>query len=357
VSYTLRLHTCPLINGCFTGSAVVWPGPDTRPIYLTQFDEPYRLVDAVHVHSVGPFAKAELRLNLGRRWRRFRRALTEARRLKADLYHLHDPELIPLGLLLKATTRARVIFDCHENNTAYLRQKFHLPPVLRSSLTVAMGVFERLAARTFDAVVTADQGVAQLYRDRFGARRVQTIHNFPDLDLFLSQPLDAGANRPYDLVYHGTIPRYHLDVAFVVAEELRRRGRQTRWLFFGKCPQSDWAQAEARRRGLDADFTIDPNLVPHEQVAGRVIQAGSVLFPCRICRSFNIIFRPSSSNLWRWGCPQFSAICRRAGRFVGDGACALMVPPADYAAYADAIIACLMILRCGAPWAARAAGV
>jgi glycosyltransferase involved in cell wall biosynthesis len=305
---------------------------------LTQFDEPYRLVDAVHVHSVGPFAKAELRLNLGRRWRRFRRALTEARRLKADLYHLHDPELIPLGLLLKATTRARVIFDCHENNTAYLRQKFHLPPVLRSSLTVAMGVFERLAARTFDAVVTADQGVAQLYRDRFGARRVQTIHNFPDLDLFLSQPLDAGANRPYDLVYHGTIPRYHLDVAFVVAEELRRRGRQTRWLFFGKCPQSDWAQAEARRRGLDADFTIDPNLVPHEQVAGRVIQARIGFIPLPDLPKFQHNIPTKLFEFMALGMPTVLSDLPPSRPFVGDGACALMVPPADYAAYADAII-------------------
>ena len=42
------------------------------------------------------------------------RVLDKALELNADLYHLHDPELIPVGLKLRKDGK-RVIFDCHED--------------------------------------------------------------------------------------------------------------------------------------------------------------------------------------------------------------------------------------------------
>ena len=43
-----------------------------------------------------------------------RRVLQKALILDSDIYHLHDPELIPIGLKLKSLGK-KVIFDIHEN--------------------------------------------------------------------------------------------------------------------------------------------------------------------------------------------------------------------------------------------------
>lgn len=44
-----------------------------------------------------------------------RKAYQAARKLDADVYHFHDPELIPVGFLLKRATAARMIYDMHED--------------------------------------------------------------------------------------------------------------------------------------------------------------------------------------------------------------------------------------------------
>lgn len=317
-------------------SSLAEAGYDTH--LLVQLPEPYREVNGVHMHSLGAVQRNTLGLRAGRRLCLLAAAAERARRLRARIYHLHDPELIPLGLWLKATTGARVIFDCHENNAAYLRQKRYLHPLLRRALALGMETIEWLAGRSFDAIVTADRGVAELYRGRFGARRVITIHNFPHLDLFLRQPTGDDCQRPYDLVYHGTIPRYHLEVAFRVAEALRERGARMRWLFFGKCPEVAWARAEAARRGFAEDFTIDDNLVPHDQVAARVLQGKVGFIPLPDLPKFQHNIPTKLFEFMALGMPTVLSDLPPSRPFVGDGACAVMVPPDAPGAYAEAIL-------------------
>lgn len=344
---------------------------------LVQLDEPERIVDGVHVHSIGPMAKQKLGMRAGTRLRRFVAAERLARRLQADVYHFHDPELIPLGLWLRLVTRARVVFDCHENNTGYIQQKHWLHPWMRRLLVLGMSGLEFAAARCLDAVVAADEGVAQIFRQRYRARSVVTLHNFPRLDLFPARAATAPRalatvvaargsasgvgtvsgghgtlatrvaapaareDKEFDLVYHGTIPRYHLEVAFAVAESLRRRGVRARWLFFGKCPEAKWAQAEIERRGLQSDFTLDPVPVPHDDVARRVRQARIGFIPLPDLPKFQHNIPTKLFEFMQLGMPTVMSDLPPSRPFVGDGACAVLVPPDDYEAYAAAIEALL----------------
>src|SRR5699024_8412156 len=54
----------------------------------------------------------------------------KAKKLKADVYHFHDPELLPIGWLLKRKNNT-VIYDIHEDYVTSILQKEYMSPFFR----------------------------------------------------------------------------------------------------------------------------------------------------------------------------------------------------------------------------------
>jgi len=109
--------------------------------------------------TVVPFAKRKNRLAriLASPGSMFRLALKQ----KASLYHFHDPELIFTGVLLKVLGK-KVIYDIHEDNVAFTRQKTYLPPLLGYIASWMVSWVERLARSLFQIVVAETY-----YKERF----------------------------------------------------------------------------------------------------------------------------------------------------------------------------------------------
>ena len=125
-----------------------------------------------------------------------------ALRQKATVYHFHDPELIPVGLALKALTRARVIYDIHEDYPQQVLSKGWLPAWLRPWIARGMAGLEGLAARVFDGLVAATPTIAQ----RFPASKTVVVRNFPLLEELASARSGLPyTQRPPRVVYIGGI--------------------------------------------------------------------------------------------------------------------------------------------------------
>ncbi|SBV32777.1 Glycosyltransferase WbpH [uncultured Sphingopyxis sp.] len=122
-----------------------------------------------------------------------RRVGARARELNADLYHLHDPELMPLGLALKRRGK-RVVFDFHEDVPKQLLSKPYLNPWMLHVISAIFARYEKRAAGKLDAVIGATPIITEKFRGK--AKRLANINNFPRLgELESTLPSGEKANE------------------------------------------------------------------------------------------------------------------------------------------------------------------
>jgi glycosyltransferase involved in cell wall biosynthesis len=130
----------------------------------------------VMVHDVG-----KPRSRLQRMMRTPLHVMECALGLNPDLIHLHDPELLPVGVSM-ARRGMRVIFDSHEDVPRQLASKHYLPPIVRSPLALGWGLVERHAVPRLAGVVAATPSIHSRL-SRFAARS-EVVCNYPLLREF-----------------------------------------------------------------------------------------------------------------------------------------------------------------------------
>jgi glycosyltransferase involved in cell wall biosynthesis len=129
-----------------------------------------------------------------------RRVYERAIALNASLYQLHDPELLPIGLRLKAAGK-RVIFDSHEDVPRQLLSKPYLNPTVATVMSASFAVYERYACSRLDGIITATPSIYEKFV-RINAT-AENINNYPIIG-----ELDAGipwAARANGVAYIGDI--------------------------------------------------------------------------------------------------------------------------------------------------------
>ena len=126
--------------------------------------------------------------------------LFKALRANADLYHLHDPELVWVGCLLKLA-RKKVLFDFHEDFTSQTQRKEWIPACLKPLVFQLASMIEKVAALSSDGIIAATPPIAE----KFNGRRVETINNFALLSEFELAPNDSGNEKLNAVVYIGGI--------------------------------------------------------------------------------------------------------------------------------------------------------
>lgn len=105
-----------------------------------------------------------------------RRVAARALALDADVYQLHDPELLPAGLRLRRAGM-RVVFDAHEDVPNQLLDKPYLPRGAAHLLARAYARYERHACARLDGLLAATPQI----RERLARCNPHTIDvaNYP----------------------------------------------------------------------------------------------------------------------------------------------------------------------------------
>lgn len=130
-------------------------------------------------------------------WQVFAAAIAE----RADVYHFHDPELIPVGIALRAMG-SRVIFDVHEDVPLDIRTKPWIPFFLRPAVSTVASWILRVAQRSFTAIVPATPSIAQ----SFSHPLTIVVRNYPRIgELTTPQIATPFSSRSSTAIYMGSI--------------------------------------------------------------------------------------------------------------------------------------------------------
>ena len=172
-------------------------------------------------------------------WKLFRLALKE----KANVYHFHDPELIPVGLVLKFFGK-KVIYDVHEDYPKQIlsSQKWAGNVYVRKFIAFITNIIERSGAFGFDSIAAATPDIAK----KFNPSKTILIRNFPILELIDKvQPVDCKTDKPI-VIYAGVLTRIRGIKEIIQAMELVKDKAEL-WLL-GK-----WESEEFRKECQDLE--------------------------------------------------------------------------------------------------------
>lgn len=84
---------------------------------------------------------------------------------KADIYHLHNPDTIPIAILLKLLGK-KVIYDTHEDFSQRILAREWIPLKYRKVIAKAVSSLEILTARLCDGSIATQQDVVERLGDK-----------------------------------------------------------------------------------------------------------------------------------------------------------------------------------------------
>ena len=202
----------------------------------------------------------------GNRFERFikssAKVLKTALEVDAEIYHLHDPELLSIAKKIKRLGKV-VIFDAHEDTELQIQDKQWIPRIARGFVAKLYSGYFRRVVRKLDGIVS----VTPAFVEKFKAYNSNSVlvTNYPILDDESVSVRRASENESDDYVFFaGNISRQWNHELIAKAADICG----IRYRFAGK-GDSDYISEICRIPSAEYMGTI-----PHEEV--RCMYSGAV---------------------------------------------------------------------------------
>ena len=261
---------------------------------------------------------------------RIREAAGLARALSADVYHIHDPELIPLLRRLKRATGAFTIYDMHEDyaGRGRLSDRFIRGAELRSF-------------RWLDHVVLADEAYEPIVADRNVGWTV--VQNYPLRPLV--QPLSRARlpRDPFRLVYTGVVARSRgLFELIKLGAAIRDAGLNWTIDIVGVCHDGSAAAARAEIARLSLESVVRPtgweSYVDMRIMEEHLQQAHVGLIPLHSLPNYRSVMPTKLFEYLQFGLPVVAPSFPRIRSFVEANRIGAGVDPVDTGALLAVLI-------------------
>jgi len=227
--------------------------------------------DGIRIRAVAPLSSRADRI-----WR-LKSLYEAALQERADIYHFHDPDLVPVGLLLSRKHQKPVIYDVHEYYGDSLLTRYWIPKPLRKFVARTVDRLEKWSARSFSGIITVNGHMAELFRRK--NREGEILHNYP-LKRQFEFPRPANIKPPVILYLGGITRERGLEVILRAMPLVREKYPEAVCELVGPVDTGDlgsefsdltpWLnRGNVRLRGK----------VPYEQVPGILARSSIALVP------------------------------------------------------------------------------
>jgi len=120
----------------------------------------------------------------------------------ADIYHFHDPELIPTSIFLSLVGK-KVIYDSHEHYPDVLIDRYWIPKPAKKIIASLYNLFEYIGLKLFAGMIVADEMNETKYKNK--SINLALIHNYPLEEIILSEEEFENKENNHTLLYLGKI--------------------------------------------------------------------------------------------------------------------------------------------------------
>ena len=264
--------------------------------------------------------------------------LVIALRARADVYQIHDPELLPWAVVLRLLSRRPVVYDSHEFFAESILTKAWLPRRLRRPISWLADRVEKTAVRLLSAVVVVTPEMADRFRPY--QREIVTVMNLPPSSAIRAPkgPRDRAA------IYAGLLDGDRgLDILYETARAVRATWPDFELRVLGIV---DWSGLDAERRRTDDEWAAAGvrflGRVPQPEVADQLATASVGWLPMSP-------FAPSKRLAWpvklgeymAAGLPVVASDLPVQAKVIRDAGCGTVVERFSGAEHGAAIVALL----------------
>lgn len=192
------------------------------------------------------------------------KALLEAIKLNSDIYHFHDPELIPTGIILKFLGK-NVIYDIHEYYTEILLSSKNISvrnniikDILRFTLKF---ILEKVPKYTFDWLIFPTES---LKREFDSPLKSSVLLNLPTIDEIEKHINPDSQERIFDIVFAGTVSPFRMKFMLEIAQKLCLLEVNYKWLFVGIPSETiKWVYKNYKKEFLER-YIVMVGRIPYE---------------------------------------------------------------------------------------------
>lgn len=171
--------------------------------------------------------------------------------------HFHDPEIIPVAILLRLLGRV-VIYDVHEYYSEIFSANVKTGWRKKAVKLISSVLVEKIPSKIFNRTVFPTASLKEAITD---SKKAVVLYNMPADKIIAQATAEIGAAKRYDIVFVGAVSPFRLKVFLEIFQGLASIKPDVLILFVGTAQKSiDWLHAN-----VDKDF-IDKHLVFSKRV-------------------------------------------------------------------------------------------